>query len=487
MKFTLQPAPTQEKHTIIPTLSNGDGPQEIQISDGISLSIDADIYKSAKDEIHVIQQEDQIFWLVGLGKDPGNREASNIIRKFIQGKAKKFHSGIQLNLNHCGEKTHENSFISAVLRGVQWGFFETKQFSPLWNVDYLPDFEVGCQLEGMDAETFETIASEAQYIVEAQMKASQIVNAPGNFKYPELWTDFFQSWLRLPGVDLHILNPHEIEKRKMDALMAVGRASQYPPHCIVATYTPRHYTRTIGLVGKGITFDTGGISIKNSSNLHFMKCDMGGAAAVAGAFEAIALSGLPVQVHLVIPIAENAIDGDAYKPGDVIGSHAGKSIEIIDTDAEGRLILADGLSYMNTQFNPDYILDLATLTGSIVTTLGYEAAGLFTQSAELVSLLNQAADSSGEKIWQLPLWDDYKEDLHSDVADIRNFSGKPVAGAITAAKFLEAFTNEHPAWAHLDIAGVAFKESEVGKMKNATGWGVHILYEFAKLVARDLN
>lgn len=485
MKFTLQPAPTQEKHTIIPTLNVGEGSLEIRISDNILLSIDADIFKSAKDEIHVVQNEDQIIWLVGLGNNPGNREASNILRKFVQGKAKKFQSGFQVNLNHCGVKSSESSFISAILRGVHWGFFETKQLSPLWSVDYLPDLEIGCQLQDIDPGNFEAIALEAQHVVEAQMKASQIVNAPGNFKYPELWTDFFQNWLRLPGVDLHILNPHELEKQKMDALMAVGKASQYPPHCIVATYTPDYYNRTIGLVGKGITFDTGGISIKNSNNLHFMKCDMGGAAAVAGAFESIVLSELPLKVHLVIPIAENVINGDAYKPGDVIGSHSGKSIEIIDTDAEGRLVLADGLSYMNTQFNPDFMLDLATLTGSVVTTLGYEAAGFFTQSVELASLLNQAAESSGEKIWQLPLWDEYKEDLHSDVADIRNFSGKPIAGAITAAKFLEAFTNDHPGWAHLDIAGVAFKESEFGKMKNATGWGVHILYEFAKLVARD--
>lgn len=487
MKFTLQPAPTQEKHTIIPTLFSVEGSQEIRLSDNILLTFDTDIYKSAKDEVHVIQHENQIFWLVGLGKNPGDRESSNILRKFVQGKAKKLKSGFQLNLNHCGSKTSDTSFISALLRGIQWGFFETKQFSPLWNVDYLPDVEVGCHLDGMDFEMFETIASEAQYVVEAQMKASQIVNAPGNYKYPELWTDFFQSWMRLPGVELHVLNPHEIEKRKMEALMAVGRASQYPPHCIIASYTPPQFSKSIGLVGKGITFDTGGISIKNSANLHFMKCDMGGAAAVAGAFESIALSRLPVRVHLVIPIAENVINGDAYKPGDVIGSHAGKTIEIIDTDAEGRLILADGLSYMKEEFQPDYMLDLATLTGSIVTTLGYEAAGLFTQSFELAQLLQRAADFSGEKIWQLPLWDDYKDDLHSDVADIRNFGGKPTAGAITAAKFLEAFTDEHPAWAHLDIAGVAFKESEFGKMKNATGWGVHLLYEFAKLLAEEEN
>lgn len=485
MKFTLQARPTQEKHTIIPTIAQEEAVLQIQISDTVSLQTDPEIYKSAKDETLVIQQEDQVFWLVGLGKNPDNKEASNILRKFVQGKAKKFHSGFQVNLNHCGSRNSESQFVCALLRGIQWGFFDTKQLSPLWNVDYLPDIEVGCNLDSIDNDAFESIAEEAQYLVESQMKASQIVNAPGNFKYPELWTDFFQNWLRIPGVDLHILNPHEIEKRKMDALMAVGKASQYPPHCIVASYTPDTYTKSIGLVGKGITFDTGGISIKNSSNLHFMKCDMGGAAAVAGAFESIALARLPVQVHLIIPIAENVINGDAYKPGDVIGSHAGKSIEIIDTDAEGRLVLADGLSYMNTEFKPDFMVDMATLTGSVVTTLGYEAAGLFTQSSELAAILNQAADSSGEKVWQLPLWDEYKEDLHSDVADIRNFSGKPIAGAITAAKFLEAFTNEHPSWAHLDIAGVAFKESEFGKMKNATGWGVHILYEFAKLVAQE--
>jgi leucyl aminopeptidase len=181
------------------------------------------------------------------------------------------------------------------------------------------------------------------------------------------------------------------------------------------------------------------------------------------------------------------LNGNALKPGDIIQSHAGKSIEIIDTDAEGRLLLADALSYANMHFPSDILIDSATLTGNSVATLGYEAAALFSNNELLSRELQLAGQTWNEKLWPLPLWDEYKEDLHSDVADLRNFSGKPVAGAITAAKFLEEFTQNHTAFAHLDIAGVAFKESEFGKMRNATGFGVKLLLSWLDNKINELS
>jgi leucyl aminopeptidase len=231
------------------------------------------------------------------------------------------------------------------------------------------------------------------------------------------------------------------------------------------------------LVGKGITFDTGGLNIKTSGMLH-MKCDMAGGAAVLGAIQLIADLKLPVRVTAVVPCCENAVDNSSFLPSDVIKSYNGATIEIIDTDAEGRLILADGLSFLIKNYKPEIIVDIATLTGSSVGTFGYECGALFTNNEMIAQKLQHSGDEIGERLWPLPLWDAYKSDIESDIADVKNYSGKPVAGAISAAKFLEYFTEEHPAWAHLDIAGVAFGDDEFAKSKHATAYGVHLLTHF---------
>jgi leucyl aminopeptidase len=234
----------------------------------------------------------------------------------------------------------------------------------------------------------------------------------------------------------------------------------------------------VGLVGKGVTFDTGGISIKPSSNMHLMKSDMGGAAAVLGTMELAAKLKLPIHLIGIIPSTENMVDGAGTKPGDVINTYLGKSIEVIDTDAEGRLILADGLAYMKKNFEPDHMIDLATLTGSVIMTLGYNAAGLFSNDDKLAEALLKAGDSTGERLWRLPLWEVYFEDIKSDVADIANLGNKPMSGAITAAKFLEFFTDKHLSWAHLDIAGVAMANNELGQSRLATAYGIRLLINF---------
>jgi leucyl aminopeptidase len=192
---------------------------------------------------------------------------------------------------------------------------------------------------------------------------------------------------------------------------------------------------------------------------------------------------LPVHVIGIVPSTENSVDGRSTKPGDVITSYSGKTIEIIDTDAEGRVILADGLGYMVRNFKPDVLIDLATLTGSVIAALGYHAAGLFTPNDELAAQLTKSADQTGERIWRMPVWDVYKEDIKSDVADLKNFSGKPIAGSISAAKFLEVFSEKHPAWAHLDIAGMAFADTEFGSQKNATGFGIRLLIDYLRRLA----
>ena len=314
-----------------------------------------------------------------------------------------------------------------------------------------------------------------------------LMNAPANYKTPQTLADWTVASGRQFGYAVTVLEKAELEKQKLGALLSVSAGSEAPPVLIIAEYKPADATNalTVGLVGKGVTFDTGGLSIKPSTSMHLMKSDMGGAAAVLGALEVAAKLNLPIHVIGIVPATENSVDSRSTKPGDVITSYTGKTIEIIDTDAEGRVILADGLGYMIRHYQPDILIDLATLTGSVIAALGLHAGGMFTQNDELARQLTQAADQTGERLWRMPLWDEYKEDVKSDVADVKNFSGKPLAGSISAAKFLEVFTDEHPAWAHLDIAGMAFADSEFGTQKNATGFGIRLLIAYLQTLSAE--
>jgi leucyl aminopeptidase len=281
------------------------------------------------------------------------------------------------------------------------------------------------------------------------------------------------------GFEAEFLLEKELKKQGFHALLAIGQGSVEDSAFIIMKYRGTKSKATdIGLVGKGITFDTGGISIKPSDNMHFMKSDMGGAAMMIGTMMAVAALNLPINITAVVPSAENMPSGNAVKPSDVFSSYSGKTIEMIDTDAEGRVVLADGLAWMVKNEKPEIMLDAATLTGSIVRSLGSKAAGLFSNNTDLVSRLISSGEHTGERLWPMPLWDDYLDEIASDVADVRNFSGVPTAGAISAAKFLEVFTDKHPAWAHMDIAGVAFGTNPYTKMRSATGFGIKLLVDF---------
>ncbi|MEM9823947.1 MAG: M17 family metallopeptidase, partial [Bacteroidota bacterium] len=291
------------------------------------------------------------------------------------------------------------------------------------------------------------------------------------------------------GYKVRVLNEKQIAAKGLHALMAVNRGSEYPPRFIIAEYQPKLKSKKplpkVGLIGKGVTFDTGGISIKGHQNMHYMKSDMGGAAAVLGAIELCAKLQLAVHLITIVPTTDNCVDARSVKPGDVINSYSGKTIEVIDTDAEGRLILADGLAYMEKHYQPDIMINLATLTGSTVRALGYQAAALFSNNDALAAMLIDTGERVSERLWRMPLWDAYKGDLESDVADVKNFSGRPVAGAISAAKFLESFINGHKNWAHLDIAGVAFGNTLFSRQKSATAFGVNLLVEFLRRVVKQ--
>jgi leucyl aminopeptidase len=333
-------------------------------------------------------------------------------------------------------------------------------------------------VEDAKLEAVEKAAWRGREIAVSQANIMNLINRPGNKLFPGDFAEAAVQSGQSCGFEVTIMDKATIEALGMGGLLGVNKGSAEPPVFIVMEYKGEgENLKKVALVGKGVTFDTGGVSIKPSTNMYYMKSDMGGAAAVFGTMEVVSKLKLPVHLIGIIPATDNKLGADAIVPGDILHSYSGITIEVEDTDAEGRLILADGLSYVIQNHEPDVVIDLATLTGACVFALGYHAAGLFTQNDQLAADLTAAGQRAHERVWRLPLWDDYAPQLHSDVADIKNYGGRP-AGAVTAAKFLEKFTHKHPAWAHLDIAGVAFGDAGQGKGKTGTGFGPGLLLSY---------
>jgi leucyl aminopeptidase len=309
------------------------------------------------------------------------------------------------------------------------------------------------------------------------------VNAPANAFTPAMFADKVKDAVKGTGLDLKVLDVDDMRRLKMGALLAVARGSDEPAKMIVLRYAGgRKNGSMLALVGKGITFDSGGISIKPAQNMEMMKSDMGGGAAVVGAMLAIAELKPKINVIGIVPTTENMPSGKAIKPGDVVTGSAGKTIEIINTDAEGRLILSDGITYAINE-GATHIVDIATLTGSIMRTLGPLAIGAFSNDVALMDLVRRAAELAGERVWELPTWADYDGLIESEIADIKN-STVPWAGATTAALFLREFVDGRP-WVHLDIAGSAWQSASELKTvpKGPTGSGVRLMAHLARLLA----
>jgi leucyl aminopeptidase len=324
-----------------------------------------------------------------------------------------------------------------------------------------------------DIQQTELAAQTGNAIANGMNLARELSNLPGNVCTPTyLAAQAIEIGNNFDSVTTTILDEAEMEELGMGSLLSVSRGSREPAKLITMNYQGAGDARPVVLVGKGLTFDAGGISLKPSQAMDEMKYDMCGSASVFGTISAIAELNLPINVVGVIPSSENLPDGDANKPGDIVTSMAGKTIEILNTDAEGRLILCDALTY-SARFNPEVVIDIATLTGAIIVALGSQASGLMSNNQELADALLQAGNDSHDRTWQLPIWDDYQQQLDSNFADIANIGGKE-AGSVTAACFLSRFTEDFN-WAHLDIAGTAWKG---GKAKGATGRPVPLLVQF---------
>jgi leucyl aminopeptidase len=315
-------------------------------------------------------------------------------------------------------------------------------------------------------------------IVEGVFFARDLVSEPPNVLYPESFAERLRD-LETIGVEVDILEPAAMERLGMGALLGVAMGSSRPARLVSMKWNGGSKgAKPVALVGKGVTFDTGGISLKPGAGMDEMKGDMGGAAAVAGAMKAIALRKAKANVVGVVALVENMPGANAQRPGDIVNTMSGQTIEVLNTDAEGRLILADAVYYAQDKFEPTALIDLATLTGAVIVALGHENAGMFSNDEDLAHAITVAGQSEGEPVWRLPLSAAYDKLIDTPNADMKNIAGKPIAGSIVGAQFIKRFIKDGTPWAHLDIAGTAWKPGPYEDPLSpawATGYGVRLL------------
>lgn len=468
MQFKLNPKnPSSTGLRVIPVFEN-------QVSDiltekNLQKTIPSPLFSGKKDSQFSFEIEGQLVLLIGLGENPDYKTVESSLRRVLSKQSSLIEKEVLLDFPAEMDESHvEAALVGFKLGAYSIGFYKKekpKDHSKL-KVEIITSLKKAKDL-----------AARAGKIADAKIEAFKLVDLPPNKITPENLGDWAKNLGKKFELNVKVWDSKKAKSEKLEAFLAVGRGSAKDPRFIIIEYRHPKASKHVGLVGKGVTFDTGGLNIK-TQGMHHMKSDMGGAAAVLATTQLVADLGLHLNLTSIVPAVENAIDKDAYLPSEVIGSHAGLSIEVIDTDAEGRLILVDGLSYLIKNYAPDQVIDLATLTGSAIGTFGYECAALFTNDGTISHGLQSAGEEIGEKSWPLPLWESFGKEMDSEIADIKNYHGKPFAGAITAAKFLQAFTHEHPAWAHLDIAGVAFSDTEFAKTKTGTAYGVGLLLRY---------
>lgn len=423
--------------------------------------------------------QDIVF--IGLGnKDELTTEIirssfGKAIKKAIELKDKK----ISLNMI-VSEKLSVEDIIKSIVEGIGFGEYKFDKYKT--DADENFEIELSICTDGSgDLNSINEYIDEASILVETTKLARDLVNEPANVLYPEILAEKVISSGNKYGFQVEVFDETKINELGMQAFLSVAKGSENSPRLIVMRYFGDESKKDniLGLVGKGLTYDSGGYSIKPTSSMDSMKSDMGGASAVIGAISAIAKKKLKINVIGVIAACENLISGRAYKPGDIIGSMAGKYIEVLNTDAEGRLTLIDAVHYIIEKEKVNKVIDVATLTGAALVALGVTTTAVISNNDEFYKDLESASFKADEKVWRLPNFDEYKKLIKSDIADLKNTGGRN-AGTITAGLFIGEFVQNKP-WLHLDIAGTAWTEKETSYYsKGGTGVGVRTLYYLAK-------
>ncbi len=451
-----------------------------QINGTILKAINASTFKGKKDEVlsffapHGVEYSQII--LIGLGKPEkltplAFQEIGAKIMVALS-KCQDSHACINITDEKISDLAESVAFMAAGADIRSWKFdqYKTKKKDEV----SLKELIFITANVAHTEKCFETLKA----INEGMALTRHVVSEPPNVIYPESMAEIAKGLKKL-GVKVEILDEKHMKKLGMNALLGVGQGSIRESQLIVLQWMngPKDQT-PIAIVGKGVTFDTGGISIKPSNGMEDMKYDMAGSGVVLGLLKSLALRKAKVNVVGVMGMVENMPSGSAQRPSDVVTSMSGQTIEILNTDAEGRLVLADALWYTQNRFKPQAMIDLATLTGAINVALGWEYAGLFSNNDNLSEKLTKAGESTGEKLWRLPMGESYDKDIDSDIADVKNTGSGRGAGSITAAQFLQRFVSNVP-WAHLDIASMAWEKKDKPLIaKGASGFGVRLLNEF---------
>ena len=444
---------------VINEASNGAFTQVIDLGD----------VKGKSGESHFFYVDGKRILLLGLGKK--DKFDANAVR-LAAGKAartaisKKVDSvAIECFCNNC-----EN--CQAVGEGLVLGSY---QF-----LDYKTGEDDGFELKSATVLGCESDAiSKGGVIGNAVCFARDLGNHPGNITTPTRLAEAAQEIADEGGMKLNVFNREEFTEMGMGALAGVALGTDEPPKFIILEYMNGGDEKPKVLIGKGLTFDAGGISIKPAGKMDEMKYDMCGSATVLGTMKAISALKPKLNIVCIVPSTENLLGAKAYKPGDILKAYNGKTIEVLNTDAEGRLILADALSYASKQYDPEFILDFATLTGAVLVTLGHIAAGVMGTNEDLMVKVKSSSKNSGEKVWELPLWSEFCKQIKSDIADVKNMGAPGQAGSIAGGAFLKEFVGKDIPWVHFDIAGTAWggKTTSLDPKGSATGWGIRLVLD----------
>lgn len=429
-----------------------------------------------------VKDEIQNIIFLGLGEDEKlNKErlrrVFGKVQKYIESlKGKKIFIEFVKSKNISIEDS-----VRAMIEGLSLSNYKFNKYKS--DREKIDETDVSITIGGHNLEhkDYSDIVEESKILVETVFNARDLVNEPSNVIYPETLAEEAVKFSKRYGFEIEIINHKKIEELQMNSFLAVGKSSIHKPKVIVMRYfgDKDNLDQKLGLIGKGLTYDSGGYSLKPSNSMVDMKSDMGGAATVIGAISAIAKRKLKINVVAVVAACENVIGNEAYKPGDIINSMAGKNIEILNTDAEGRLTMIDAVTYAIREEHITEIIDVATLTGAALVALGNDVTAVVTNNDSFYKELEKAFISTGEKMWNLPNFDDYKTLIKSDIADLKNTGGR-YGGTITAGLFVGEFVENKP-WLHLDIAGPAYITVPWDYCpKGGTGAGVRTLYELAK-------
>ena len=428
--------------------------------------------KGEVEETHLFYLDDKRVLLIGLGeKEKINPE----ILRTISGKVSRFAINKKISSVAIECFCAGKYLCQAMGEGLVLGSYQFLNYKTGKNAFELEKATIlNCESDEVE---------KGAIIGNAVCSARNLSNHPGNIATPTHLAEFAAEIASEGNMKLTVFERDEFTKMGMGALAGVAQGSDEPPKFIVLEYMNGGDEKPKVLVGKGLTFDAGGISIKPSASMDEMKYDMCGSATVLGIFKAIASLKPSINAVCIVPSTENLLGAKAYKPGDILEAYNGKTIEVLNTDAEGRLILADALSYASKHYDPEYILDFATLTGAVLISLGHVATGVMGNNDGLMNQIKSSSKKSSEKVWEFPLWPEFIKQVKSEIADVKNVGSARQAGSIAGGAFLKAFVGDNIPWTHFDIAGTAWggTPSSINPKGSATGWGVRLVLDLMKV------